>query len=218
MLDGANALAVEGPGGEWEIIQFRDAVLVAAETYEIRGLLRALLGTEAGQGAPVAAGARVVSLAGATVAAPLAAHERGAPLEWRFAPHGRAFSDPLAGTATATYAGRDLRPLSPAHLRVRRDSAGDLTFSWRRRTRIGGDDWTSPDVPLGETEERYTFELLDGGQAVLTREVTAPAALVTAAEEAAALPGGPHPAFEVRVAQISAAYGAGQARQAMVYI
>jgi hypothetical protein len=217
VLNGANALAVEGPGGEWEIIQFREAVLVEPETYEIRGLLRGLQGTEAGQAAPVAAGARIVSLAGATVAALLAEHERGPALLWRFAPQGRPFGDPSAGSATAAYLGRDLRPLSPVHLRVRR-VAGDLLFSWRRRTRVGGDDWASPDVPLAEAGERYRFELLDGGNAVLTREVVAQEALVTAAEEAALLPGGPHFSFEVRVAQISAAYGPGAVRQAMVHI
>jgi hypothetical protein len=137
-------------------------------------------------------------------------------LAWRFAPRGRPFGDATAGAAAAAYDGRDLRPLRPVHLRVRRTGA-DLEFSWRRRTRVGGDDWVSLDVPLAEAEERYTFELLLSGLVVLTREVTAPAAVVTAAEEASLLPGGPYSAFEVRVAQISAVFGAGSARHAFVY-
>jgi hypothetical protein len=82
---------------------------------------------------------------------------------------------------------------------------------------IGGDDWTSPEVPLGEAEERYLFELLDEGEVVLAREATAPEVVVTAAEEAALLPGGPHLAFEVRVAQLSETYGMGAARQVVVH-
>jgi hypothetical protein len=217
VLNGANALAVEGPDGEWEVIQFREATLVAPETYEIRGFLRGLLGTEGGQASPVAAGARVVSLGGAPTPAPLAAHERGVALEWRFAPRGLPFGDQAAGSVVATYAGSDLRPLSPVHLRVRR-AAGDLEFSWCRRTRVGGDDWTSMDVPLGEAEERYLFELLDDGEVILAREVTGAQTLVTAAEETALLPVAPHHAFAVRVAQISASYGVGAQRQAFVYI
>lgn len=178
--------------------------------------MRALAGTEPGQAAPVAAGARVVALSGATVPAGLQAHERGASLEWRFAPSGRAFTDPVSGAAAVAYDARDLRPLSPVHLRVAR-SSGDLAFSWRRRTRIGGDDWTSPEVPLGETEERYLFELLDEGDVVLSREVTTPATTVTASEESALFADAPRYAFEVRIAQVSSAFGPGAPRQATVY-
>jgi hypothetical protein len=217
VLNGANALAIEGPDGEWEVIQFREAELVAPDTFEIRGLLRGLLGTEAGQASPVAAGARVVGLERTTVPAPLAAHERGVALEWRFAPRGRTFSDATASSVMATYEGRDLRPLSPVHLRVRR-VAGDLEFLWRRRTRAGGDDWTSLDVPLAEAEERYLFELLDDGDVVLARETTTAETTVTAAEEASFLPGAPHYAFEVRVTQMSESYGLGAPRHAVVYI
>jgi hypothetical protein len=137
VLNGANALAVEGAGGEWEVIQFREAELVAPDTYEIRGLLRGLLGTEPGQSDPVAAGARVVALGSAAAPAPLAAHERGVPLEWRFPPIGRPFGDETAGAAAAIYGGRDLRPLRPVHLNASR-VGGDVVFVWKRRTRVGG--------------------------------------------------------------------------------
>jgi hypothetical protein len=217
LLGGANRLAVEGPDGEWEILQFREAALVALETYEIRGLLRGQLGTEAGMASPVAAGARLVLLGDGEVATTLSAHERNVSLEWRLAPRGRPFTDPTARALTAIYEARDLRPLSPVHLWARR-SGGDLVFGWTRRTRLGGDDWVGLDVPLAESVERYLFELLDGGDVVLAREVAEPSVTVTAPEEAAALPGGPHTAFEVRVSQISEACGPGAPRRAFLYL
>jgi hypothetical protein len=218
LLGGANTLAVETAGGAWEVLQFREAAMVSPDVYEIRGLLRGQLGTEAAQGAPTAAGARVVGLSAGVGAAPLADHEWGVTLEWRFAPRSQSFLDAAAGAATAVYARADLRPLSPVHLAARRQS-GDLVFTWRRRTRIGGDDWASPDVPLGEDAELYRFELLDDDDhVVLSRDVSAAQTIVTAAEEASVLPGGPHYAFRVRIAQVSAAYGAGARRSAFVYL
>jgi hypothetical protein len=53
---------------------------------------------------------------------------------------------------------------------------------------------------------------------VLSRELTAPQTTLTAAEEAALLPGAPHYAFEVRVAQISAAFGPGAPRHEHIYL
>ncbi|MGI8724526.1 MAG: hypothetical protein ACR2J1_04025 [Methyloceanibacter sp.] len=49
-----------------------------------------------------------------------------------------------------------MRPLSPVHLRGKRDpSTTDCTFLWMRRTRIGGDSWQSVEVPLGEDVEAW---------------------------------------------------------------
>ncbi|MGD2133233.1 MAG: glycoside hydrolase/phage tail family protein [Maricaulaceae bacterium] len=217
VLNGANALAVEGAGGEWEIIQFRNAELVDVDTYEISGLLRTLAGTEPGQGAPTLAGARIVALAGNTAPARLEAHERGAALEWRFAPAGVAFTHAAAGAVAATVIGRHDRPLRPVHLKVER-SASTVRFSWTRRTRIGGDDWSGVDVPLGEDAESYLFELLDAGEPVFSETVNTPECEITTSEESALFPGAPLYAFEVRVTQLSSTFGAGVPRRETVYV
>lgn len=217
VLNGANAIVVEGAAGEWEVVQYRDAVLVAPDTYEIRGLLRGLAGSEPGQGAPTLAGARIVALNGASVAAPLEVHERGAELEWRFAPSGRGPSDPSTGAVAADYSGRDLRPLSPVHLAVRRIGA-DILFSWVRRSRIGGDDWVSPDIPLGEDSQAYVFELFDGESVVLSRDLATAVTTLTAGEESALFMDAPRYQFDVRVTQLSTAFGPGTPRRAWVYV
>ena len=57
--------------------------------------------------------------------------------------------------------GIGLRPLAPVHLRSERD-AGDIVFTWIRRTRIDGDGWELADVPLGEEREAYEIEVIAG--------------------------------------------------------
>ena len=56
VLNGANLLAVELPSGDWELLQFRDAVLVDTDLYRLSMLLRGLRGTDAVSFAPIAAG------------------------------------------------------------------------------------------------------------------------------------------------------------------
>ncbi len=212
---GANALAVEGAEG-WEIVQFETAALVETGLYEISGLLRGQRGSDPEMGAPRLAGARVVVLDGALETFALNEHERGAALEWRFAGAGASLTGDQAYVVTASDARIDERPLSPVHLRMKRSAAG-VAFTWIRRSRLGGDDWDAAEIPLGEDVERYLFQLHSGGEIVLSRETTAAETFLTLAEEAALFDGAPLFSFDISVAQLSARYGAGAERRAVVY-
>jgi hypothetical protein len=77
-----------------------------------------------------------------------------------------------ARTAQLTLAGNDLKPYAPAQLEATGSWGSDVTLSWRRRTRVGGEliDGTG-EVPLAEDSEDYELEILDGpGGAVLRTE------------------------------------------------
>ncbi len=91
------------------------------------------------------------------------AHEVGLPLNWRYGPSSRDLGDAsyLAATHTLSAASGAARSV-PVHVRGTR-SGGDVTITWVRRTRIGGDTWETPEVPLGEDAERYEIDILDGG-------------------------------------------------------
>ena len=111
-----------------------------------------------------------------------------------------------------------MRPYSPVHVRGRRDVAtGDLTITWVRRARIGGDSWDGIDAPLGEENEAYAVEILDEGGAVLrTLNASAPSAVYTAAMQQAdwgAVPANPVP---VKVYQLSVAFGRGTGRRVVL--
>ncbi len=91
-------------------------------------------------------------------------------------PHRAPGTDIADETATAVEgatSGRGLRPFSTVHLRMRRDG-GDRVFSWIRRTRLGGDDWSAETVPLGEESELYRIEVAVGGAVVRRLDVGEP--------------------------------------------
>ncbi|KQY93843.1 hypothetical protein ASD21_09645 [Caulobacter sp. Root1455] len=211
VLAGANALAVRGTGGEWEILQFLTAEPVGSDVWTLSGLLRGQSGSDPAMAALTPAGAAVVVLDQALVRADLALAERGLPLTWRAAPAGGPASGPSMSETFETWRGLSARPWSPAHPRVRAQ-AGDAVVTWIRRTRLAGDGWDA-EVPLGEEREVYRVEILDGGTVVRAAETTAPAFIYTAAQRAADFPAGPTGALAVRVAQGSALFGWGASRQ-----
>ncbi len=59
---GTNSLALGTPDGDWEIVQFADAVLTGSQTYRLTKLLRGRLGTEHAIRPSLAIGAPVVLL------------------------------------------------------------------------------------------------------------------------------------------------------------
>jgi len=186
LLSGANLAAVASPtGGGWEIVQFQSATLIAARTYRLSALLRGLGGTEDAMAATAPAGSRVVLLDAAVTAVPSTADDVGTPYIWRHGPAARAPGSPAYAELTHVDQGRALRPLSPAHVRADRAVSGDITLTWVRRTRSGGDSWELPDVPLGEDYERYEIDIRDGGTVKRTLVSSTPNVVYSAAAQVA---------------------------------
>jgi len=202
VLAGANRLAVETATG-WEVISYEMAQLMTDGSYTLTRLLRGLGGSESGR---VEAGARLVILDQALDILPVSEAERGAALSVIAVPDGARRSDVRARHLTAIYEGRDLRPLSPVHMRVT-ETTETLTLSWIRRTRIGGDRWQGFDVPLGEAQEAYQLSLHDtDGDLIRTWVCEAPRLDVPRADLPSDLAG-----HVFTVSQLSERYGAGLA-------
>ena len=214
MLGGANAAAVRNASGAWEVIQFLNAQLVAPLTYELTGVLRGQGGTEGAMASAVAAGASFVLLDSAVTTVPLSLSELNLPFNWRYGPGNRGIGDASYMTATHSYRGVGLRPLSPTRVKASRTS-GDIAISWIRRTRIGGDTWEATDVPLGEADERYEVDILSGATVKRTLTSTTPTVTYTAAQQTADF-GSAQASVSVAVHQLSAVYGRGAARTAIV--
>ena len=203
VLGGANRLAVE-TGLGWEVLAFETAVLTGPDTWRLTGLLRGLGGSPVIGAQP---GAHVVVLDGAGVGLPVTAAERDAPITVIGVPPGRTLTDASARHVEAVYAGADLAPLRPVHLRSRW-TGEDLALNWIRRSRIDADAWTAGDIPLGEEAERYRVRLYDAADSlVVEREVQIPGWTIPATDLANWLPGGLAGA-RMSVAQIAAGYGA----------
>jgi hypothetical protein len=214
VLGGGNAAAVRNPDGAWEVLQFETATLVAPATYELSNLLRGQAGTERAMLAPPQAGAPFVLITSALVEVDMNPDDVGLTFQWRFGPADRDLGDPAYAAAEHTFAGAALRPLSPVHVRGSR-LGGDLLITWVRRTRIGGDSWEALEVPLGEETERYEVDILDGTTVKRTLASSTPSVTYTAAQQLTDFGTLPS-AVSVRVFQLSAVWGRGWPRDAVV--
>jgi hypothetical protein len=214
LLGGANAAAVRNGDGEWEVVQFLAAVLTAPATYTLAGFLRGQAGTEHAMRSPLAPGAPFILLDGALARVDLAEDELGLAFNWRCGPASRDLGSAHYLQLAHAFRGDGLKPLSPVHVRAAR-SGGDVHLTWVRRTRTGGDSWDTVDVPLGEAEERYEIDILDGATVKRTLTATTPAAIYTAAEQTADF-GTPQPSIALRLYQLSSTRGRGTACAAVV--
>lgn len=203
LLNGANAMAIESEGGEWEIIQARDCVLVAPGEYEISNLLRGRLGSRHAMAAPHPAGARVVVLDQRLARFEMRSHEWGEPLAVLAPPAGAYAGDGRQAAQTLSLPRAAGRPWAPAHLSARRLASGDVAVSWVRCARIGGDSWGAGEPPLGPEGELYRIEVQDGAGTVRAVEAGASSWIYDAAAQTADFGGLPG-ALTLSVAQIDA--------------
>ncbi|MBN9278209.1 MAG: glycoside hydrolase/phage tail family protein, partial [Hyphomicrobium sp.] len=121
LLSGANAAAIEHAPGHWEILQFREATLVAPSTYALTMLIRGQQGTEGTIVGALPAGARFVLLDAALTSLDLGPDDIGLLFNWRFGPSNRDLGTPSYDTVVHAFAGVGRRPFAPVHVRGRRE-------------------------------------------------------------------------------------------------
>jgi hypothetical protein len=209
ILNGANVAAIGTAETGFEVVQFASATLTGPGTWQLDGLLRGQAGTGDLAAAGHDAGARFVLLDRAVVPLDLSEAESGLGLTLR-AGAARAAYDPDTFTdVTIMSARRGLRCLTPAHARAIRDSGtGDVTVTWIRETRIGGDAWEPVEVPLGETSEAYAVAIYDGAMLKRTLNVAEPRAVYSAAMQMADF-GAPPSTISISINQVSPTEGSG---------
>ena len=209
VLAGGNSAAVKGAGGQWEILQFAEAELIAPRRYRLTKLLRGQCGTEAAMQDGAETGADFVLLDRAVAPLPVRRDQVGLPLIYRIGPARDDHAAPSFSEAMIVADGVGLRPLAPVHLKAKRDGGtGDIDLSFVRRTRFGGVAWEAVEIPLNEDSEAYRLEIFDGATLRRSIELAAPFYRYDAAAQVTDF-GGPTAAFNIRIAQLSAAAGAG---------
>jgi hypothetical protein len=214
LLNGANAAAIRTPIG-WEVFQFGTAELVAENTYILSRLLRGQLGTEWAMGDPAPVGSAFVLLDRSLVATARGADFMGRSFDFRVgAANLDVGSDSMTGFSAAV-GNAALMPWSPCHVRGVRTGEG-IAMSWIRRTRKGGDNWDTVEVPLGEDTEAYRVEILSGDEVVRAAETASSQFSYAAADEIADF-GAPQSELTVRIRQLSAVAGAGRPQTAVLH-
>src|SRR5690606_5825083 len=148
---------------------------------------------------------------GSVVSSGLPAALSGLSLNWRVGPAGLAFGTRKFHQAHAMGGVRARLPLSPVHLRAKRQSNGDVLFSWIRRGRIDADSWIGEDIPHGEEFEKYRIEFTDMGDNIRrVAETSSPSWTYSNGKQLEDFPLQPSE-IKVTVRQISATVGAGVA-------
>ncbi|WP_127111756.1 baseplate multidomain protein megatron [Shimia sediminis] len=207
LLNGDNlAMIGDGSSGNWEVFQFRDAELIATNTWWLSHRLRGQLGSDRLMPDVWPTGSYVVLFDGEIDQIKLASNMRNIARHYRIGPALRGYDDPAYEHLVEAFAGNGLRPYSPCHLKAAPDGAGSLEVSWVRRTRIDGDSWELADVPLGEESEQYHVRVKQG--ATVVREVTRSTSdwSYSASEQTS---DGVVAPYEIEVAQVSARFGPG---------
>lgn len=219
LVNGANACLLLKANGEPEIIQFREVRLNPDGSYALRGLLRGRRGTDVFVSGHAPGELFVLLDPDDIESLSLALADLGAPRQWRAVGFGTLFED--AEGLTTTHTGRDLKPYAPTSLRaVRSGTPEDVTLSWVRRTRIGGElkDGTG-EVPLGEAHEAYEIDILASPSGPLKRTLTSPSPSVVYTNAHIMADFGSMPAsLSLAVCQMSATAGRGFSRTATLQI
>lgn len=215
LLNGANALAIgDGQGGDWEVFQFQEAELIGEDTYQVSLRLRGQQGTDAFIPDVWPAGSLVVLLDDTVTQVDVTASSRGLSRHYRIGPSNEALDSVEYSHLQHASDGAGLRPFAPVHLSVEAISGGTHRVTWVRRTRVGGDDWTLDDVPLGEAREIYRVSVRQGGTDMRVEDVSEPYFDYTAEMR---LEDGVSGLYAVEIAQISDLYGPGPSRRIEIY-
>lgn len=215
VLSGGNLAAVRNSAGIWEVFQFANATLTAANTYTLSDLIRAQGGSEDAWLNPMPAGSAFVLLDATLMPIPIAAGGVGLPVTLKIGPASQDYTSASYVTVTFTPTARGLLPWSPSDLHARRNpGSGDVTFTWVRRSRVpGADSWGAGDAPLGEDTEAYQLRILSGATTLRTIAATSPTCIYPAAQQLADF-GTLQSSYTIAVAQVSTLLGPGVWRTA----
>lgn len=211
----ANAFAI-GAHGRWLLGQFCTATLTAPGIYTLTGLLTGSKGTEQYIGTQVVGDQFVLlKTTGGVIRVPQRAIDQGALRYYKAVSVGKSIDGTVGSSITQQEVG--LMPLSPFRVRVARDTSGNATITWQRRTRLAT-RISGPAgilIPLGEESESYSIEICTTGSfATVAQTLSSSTESVTysAAAQTTDL-GAPANPLYVRVRQRSAVVGLGFAAQ-----
>jgi hypothetical protein len=154
MLNGAN-LALLGQ----EVLQFSRAEFLGEGKYRLSGMLRGRLGTEWAVDSHMA-GERFILLNSRIRIMPVSSY--GIGLERLYKPVTVGMTLGSTEAQGYAYGSKFWMPYSPVHVSGERDTDGNVTLRWKRRTRMDGSWRNGVDVPLNEAAERYEVDILNG--------------------------------------------------------
>lgn len=210
LLTGSN-YAAYGRDGRWEIVRFMNADLQADGSYLLSDFVRGDKGTEWATGLHAQYDFFVLldDPDNAFVGSPI--ESIGLPRLYRGVTSGNTLES--ADVVAFTYQGVNLKPLSVVNVRGARDVSGNLSATFIRRSRLGGNWWTSGvQAQVGEASESYEADVMSGSTVKRTISFGTPSLAYTAAQQVEDF-GSVQPSITLRIYQISAVVGRGYPRE-----
>lgn len=201
-----------------EIIQFKNATLISANTYTLTGLLRGRRGTEWAMSSHAIGDRFVLANTSTWRRLELPTSDIGLTRLYKAV----SFGMTLQQTASQPYtsAGVGLECYAPVEVGAGRDASNNLTINWKRRNRISGEWRDYIEVPMSESTESYEVDVYsDSTFATVLRTITATTstASYTSAQQITDF-GIEQSELYIKVYQLSAIVGRGYAASASLSI
>jgi hypothetical protein len=209
-----------GVQGREEYLRFRTPTLVSSTatsyTYDLTGLLRGRNGTEHAMASHTAGDRFVLLRLAGLRRVSQDSDQAGLARYYKHVVAGRSVSGATSESFTNAAVGR--KPYAPVDGQVARDSSGNATITWARRTRLSH-RMTGPlawSFPLGEATEAYVVTIYTSNTyATVARTISATSetAAYSAAEQTTDF-GSPQSTLYFTVAQVSETVGNGYEHRA----
>lgn len=170
VLNGSNA-ALLGNNDRWEVIQWKTATLTDATSniYRLSGFLRGRRGTDWAVGEHVIGDKFILLQENYSIQRKdFGTSDIDSARLYKAVTTRSTLDSSIEYSFTNTGVG--LKPYSPVHINGTRDGSGNLTITWIRRTRVGGEWRNYVDASLSETSESYEVDIMSG--ATVTRTLT----------------------------------------------
>ena len=164
VLNGGNVLAIQTSRG-WEILQFQNAELIDEDTYLLNNFLRGQAGSISMMDETLPAGAVCVLIDDRLTPLPFELSNIPPVLDYAYGPDHMDRNSYAWQRTQYTLQRIGVRPLAPVHFKATNQSDAVL-LSWVRCSRLGGDDFESADIPIGETQEQYRLIIYADGQQI----------------------------------------------------
>lgn len=194
-----------------EVLQFSTVSDNADGSVTLSGLIRGLRGTDWAVDGHQPSETVLLLAAGHIGAGALNLTEINQSESWKIVPPGATLGNQISNRFT--YLGYDLMPYAPLRVQGAYDGSSNIVLSWIRQSRIGATGMVdgTDTIPLGETSEAYSVDVMDATNVTVIRTINAlssPAATYTAAQITTDW-GSPPATLWVRVYQISSVVGRG---------
>lgn len=206
MINGQN-YAAYGADGRWEIVRFQNAALQPDGSYLLSQFVRGDRGTEWATALHQAGDTFVLLDDPDNTFIDMAVGSIGVPATYRGVTSGASIDG--AADVPFTYQGVNLECLSPVSAQGARDTSGNFSGRFVRRSRLSSSWWTTGvPAPVGETSEAYEIDVMSGSTVKRTITASTPAFNYSAANQVSDF-GSTQAAITFRIYQLSGVVGRG---------